>query len=152
MRTSRPKSVLDRRADSDLWLHSLSQIPTLTGRLVYLATLRNPISGRYEHHGLSLLFGEEDSEKAIRQSHRKVFLEWLSEGLTAKVDDVDNYLMGTGEEVAEVIAHWLRAAAWNGFLPETIAAAEKSLYASDMRNVLTILSSRTGGAAKGQNA
>ncbi len=152
MRTTRPQSVLDRSADSDLWLHTLSQIPTRTGQLVYLATLRNPISGRYEHHGLSLVFGDEEAEKAIRQSHRKVFLEWLSDGLEAKVNDVDSYLLASGEDVKHVIAHWLRTAAWNAFLPATLAAAEKSLYSSDMRNVLTILSARTGAAAMGQNA
>ncbi|MBM3758061.1 MAG: hypothetical protein FJW38_29295 [Acidobacteria bacterium] len=152
MRTTRPKSVLDRSADSDLWIRTLSQIPTRTGQLVYLATLRNPISGRYEHHGLSLVFGDEDAEKAIRQSHRRVFLEWLSDGLAEKVDDVDSYLSGTGENVATVIAHWLRTAAWNTFLPATLAPAEKSLYGSDMRNVLTILAGRIGGATMGQNA
>lgn len=152
MRTTRPKSVLDRSADSDLWLHTLSQIPTRTGQLVYLATLRNPVSGRYEHHGLSLVFGDEGAESAIRHSHRKVFLEWLSDGLAEKVADVDSYLAATGEDVQLVLAHWLRTAAWNAFLPATLAAAEKSLYGSDMRNVLTILSSRTGAAALGQNA
>lgn len=152
MRTTRPKSVLDRSADSDLWLHTLSQIPTRTGRLVYLATLRNPISGRYEHHGLSLLFGDEEAESAIRHSHRKVFLEWLSDGLTEKVGDVESYLSASGEDVNIVITHWLRTAAWNTFLPATLAAPEKSLYGSDMRNVLTILSTRTGASAMGQSA
>lgn len=152
MRTTRPKSVLDRRADSDLWLHTLSQIPTRTGQLVYLSTLRNAVSGRYEHHGLSLVFGEEEAETAIRQSHRKVFLEWLSDGLAEKVTDVDSYLAATGEDVKLVINHWLRTAAWNAFLPATLAVAEKSLYGSDMRNVLTILSSRIGGAEMGRNA
>ncbi|MBM3768445.1 MAG: hypothetical protein FJW32_23940 [Acidobacteria bacterium] len=72
--------------------------------------------------------------------------------MAEKVDDVDSYLSGTGENVATVIVHWLRTAAWNTFLPATLAAAEKSLYGSDMRNVLTILSARIGGAAMGQNA
>ena len=34
-----------------LWIRDLSQIETLYGRLVYLAGLRNPDSGRYEHYG-----------------------------------------------------------------------------------------------------
>ena len=57
----------------DLWRHTLSQIPVLVGRIVYLSTLRSPITGRYEHHGLALVYGDGDAEKAIRVSHRKAF-------------------------------------------------------------------------------
>ena len=67
MRTARPKSLLERSADTDLWRHTLSQIPVLTGRLVYLSALRSPVTGKYEHHGLALLFGDQESDKAIRR-------------------------------------------------------------------------------------
>ncbi len=40
MNSIRPKQVLERGAASDLWRHTLSQIPTVFGRLVYLSSLR----------------------------------------------------------------------------------------------------------------
>src|SRR5216683_4844157 len=46
-----PKGILERGAANDLWRHTLSQIPAVFGRMVYLAGLRNG-RGRYEHHGL----------------------------------------------------------------------------------------------------
>ncbi|HEU0119254.1 MAG TPA: hypothetical protein VFQ91_01930 [Bryobacteraceae bacterium] len=152
MRTARPKSLLERSADTDLWRHTLSQIPVLSGRLVYLASLRSPITGRYEHHGLSLLFGETESDKAIRNSHRRAFQEWLAMGLEEKADDLDHYLQSTGEDPGQVLRHWAKSAAWNAFQPTGALSAEKSLFSSDMKTVVKILSLRYGVAAQGHSA
>jgi len=152
MRTSRPKSLLERSPDVDLWRHTLSQIPTLTGRLVYLGTLRNPISGKYEHHGLALLFGDEAADRAIRQSHKKCFQDWLDIGLAEKLEDVTRYFESTGEDVPGLVAHWLRAQAWLSFLPASIVPAEKSIYTNDMRNTLKLLSTRFGDGGPDRNA
>ena len=152
MRTARPKSLLDRSADTDLWRHTLSQIPVLVGRIVYLSTLRSPITGRYEHHGLALVYGDGDADKAIRVSHRKAFQEWLALGLQEKVEDLDGYLRTTGEDPLEVLRHWSRAETWSALLPTGSLPAEKSLFASDMRGATKILQQRFGAAAQGHSA
>ena len=146
MRTARPKSLLERSADKDLWRHTLSSIPATTGKLVYLSSLRNPVTGRYEHHGLALLFGEEEADKAIRASHKKVFQDWLALELPTKVDDLEAYLRTLGEDLTLVLRHWLRSEAWVGFRPIGVLSSEKSLFASDMRNSSRILLSRFDGA------
>ena len=56
-RPGKINAALDRNAASDLWRNTLSQIPSVFGRLVYLASLRNANNGRYEHHGLALVLG-----------------------------------------------------------------------------------------------
>ena len=152
MRTARPKSLLERSADTDLWRHTLSQIPELAGRLVYLSTLRSPITGRYEHHGLALVYGEGDADKAIRGSHRKAFQEWLAMGLPDKVEDLDSYLRSTGEDPAEVLRHWSKAETWSSFMPTGSLPTEKSLFASDMRAAVRILHLRFDVAARGHTA
>ena len=152
MRTARPKSLLERSADTDLWRHTLSQIPVLVGRLVYLSTLRSPITGRYEHHGLALAYGDEGADKAIRVSHRKAFQEWLAIGLPDKVDDLDTYLRTSGEDPVQILRHWSKAETWASFLPNGSLPAEKALFASDMRNVIKILILRFGAAAQGHSA
>ncbi|MDP1532609.1 MAG: hypothetical protein Q8L92_03395, partial [Rubrivivax sp.] len=48
-----------KSASDDVWRRTLRQIPTVYGRLVYLAQRRSPDSGLYEHHGLAKMFGEE---------------------------------------------------------------------------------------------
>ena len=69
----KPKGMLERNALADLWKHTLSQIPSTYGRLVYLASLRDPNSGIYRHHGLSAAFGREQSTGALRKSHEDTF-------------------------------------------------------------------------------
>src|SRR5712691_10477786 len=88
----RSKGVLERTALADLWKHTLSQIPTVYGRLAYLASLRDPNSGAYRHHGLSAAFGREESGKALKQSHEGIFSEWLNLALAEKSGDLGNYL------------------------------------------------------------
>jgi len=152
MRTARPRSLLERGADTDLWRHTLSQIPVLVGRLVYLATLRSPITGRYEHHGLALLYGDGDADKAIRVSHRKAFQEWLAMGLEEKADDLESYLRTCGEDPAEILRHWGKAEMFSTFLPVGALPAEKALFLSDMRNTIKILLPRFGVVARGHSA
>lgn len=152
MRTARRKSLLERNADTDLWLHTLSRIPVLSGRLVYLSTLRNPLNGRYEHHGLSLHYGEDGADKAIRASHRKAFQEWLALGLAEKVDDLELYLESTGEDPLRVLRHWSQPEGWGLFLPAGVLTAEKSLFVSDLRSAAKILSQRYGAGGPGHSA
>ena len=152
MRSARPKSLLERSADTDLWRHTLSQIPVLAGRLVYLSTLRSPMTGRYEHHGLALVYGDEDADKAIRVSHRKVFQEWLALGLPEKVEDLESYLRSSGEDSRQILRHWSKAETWVAFMPTGSLPAEKALFASDMRGVIKILHLRFGVAAQGHSA
>lgn len=152
MRTARPKSLLERSADTDLWRHTLSQIPVLTGRLVYLSALRSPVTGKYEHHGLALLFGDLESDKAIRASHRRAFHEWLALGLEEKVEDLEQYLKTSGEDARAILSHWSRTETWSSFQPAGALSAEKSLFISDMRAVIRILSLRFGGGAQGHSA
>lgn len=152
MRTARPKSLLERSADTDLWRHTLSQIPVLSGRLVYLSTLRSPITGRYEHHGLALLFGDSEADKAIRASHRRAFQEWLAMGLEEKVEDLSQYLQSTGEDSSQILRHWSKSETWSGFQPTGALPAEKALFLSDMRAAIKILVLRYGAAAQGHSA
>ena len=94
----KPKGMLERDALADLWKHTLSQIPSVYGRLVYLASLRDPNSGAYRHHGLSAAFGREQSTYALRKSHEQTFLEWLTMPLTAKNADFRAYFQSVSSE------------------------------------------------------
>ena len=72
------RGVLDRDPVADLWRHTLNKIPTTYGRLTYLADLRDPRTGVYQHHGLAATFGREEAKRALAESHLQVFSEWLA--------------------------------------------------------------------------
>src|SRR5258708_40335259 len=115
----------DRSASADLWRNTISQIPSVFGRLVYLASLRNPNNGFYEHHGLSLVFGEDEANKALKNSHAKVFAEWLSFNLEQQKADLDLYISSLFENKQVVIETWIRLSPYRNLLPASVRGVGK---------------------------
>src|ERR1700722_18800346 len=115
----RPPAKLERSAAADLWKHTLSQIPTLSGRLVYLATLRDVNSGAYRHHGLAAAFGRDEAARALQESHQATFQGWLNLSLAEKNEDLREYLMALADPQEEVVEHWLRSAVYRSYVPAT---------------------------------
>jgi hypothetical protein len=152
MRVARPKSLLERDAREDLWLHTLSQIPTQFGKLQYLASLRDPNTGTYEHHGLALLFGEKEAAKAMRQNHKRTFAEWLNMDLAAQEADLTEYFAGIGGAMKDILAVWDVVEPWKQYVPAGVMASEKALYCSDLKTLVSLLKNRYGVAAPGRGA
>ena len=129
---------------SDLWRNTLSQIPSLFGRLVYLAALRNPNSGRYEHHGLALVFGEDEANRELKKSHSQAFREWLTFNLEQQKGDLDLYLSALVEDRRTVLTNWLELAPYLTLMPATIRGVEKRLYLADLKALLDLLGNEHG--------
>jgi hypothetical protein len=134
----RPALAFDRSAASDLWRNTLSQIPTVFGRLVYLASLRNPNNGNYEHYGLALVFGEDEANKALRDSHSTVFAEWLTFNLEQQKADLDLYLAGLFEDKRAIIQTWVRLAPYQNLIPAAIRGVERRLYITDLAALMEL--------------
>lgn len=147
MKTVRPRAILERGAASDLWRNTLSQIPSVYGRLVYLTGLRDSNSGRYEHHGLALIFGEKDANDALRKSHRASFEEWLSFTLEQQKADLDLYLSDLFSIKRTVVENWLRLAPYKNLAPAGAGAAERALFLADFETLLQLLKSESGAAS-----
>ena len=125
----------------ELWRHTLSQIPSSFGRLVYLASLRDQNTGRYEHHGLSQMFGENESDRTLRQSHEQTFAEWLAFDLKQQKQDLDLYLSAFQVEKRTILATWIRLAPYRNLTPTTVQEPERRLYLTDIEAILELLSS-----------
>jgi hypothetical protein len=130
---------LERTALADLWKHTLSKIPTVCGRLAYLASLRDTHSGVYKHHGLTNSFGRDEAVRALRESHEKEFLAWLNLSLSAKSDDLKAHLNGLDANSEQVVAHWLKAGIYRGFVPPSARQVETELFARDFEILLGFL-------------
>jgi hypothetical protein len=112
--------------------------------LAYLTSLRDPNSGTYRHHGLTTMFGRDESIKALRSSHEEAFTEWLAFSLKEKYADLDHYLEsieGPRESIAE---HWLNTASYRAFVPGAAKEFERELFCTDLENLLAAI--RTAGA------
>ena len=143
------KGMLERTALADLWKHTLSQIPTLYGRLAYLGSLRDPNSGAYRHHGLSAAFGREESGRALKQSHEKIFSEWLNLALAEKSLDLMTYLQSLDDPRGTVVGHWLRSDHYRAQIPDSARPMERELFQRDLEALLQILRNASAGEPPG---
>jgi hypothetical protein len=138
--------TLDHDAASDLWRRTLSQIPSVFGRLVYLAGLLNMNSGRYEHHGLGLVFGEDEANKALKRSHNQAFQEWLNFNIEQQKADLDLYLSSVTTEKKTVLENWIKARPYEHLIPSSIRQTERRLYLADLNAILELLTNELGVA------
>ena len=132
-------SGLERTAVSDLWRNTLSQIPSVFGRLVYLSSLRNGNTGRYEHHGLALVFGEDEANRALKKSHTQAFAEWLRFNLEQQKADLDLYLSGLYEDKRTILETWLKLAPYRNVIPSSVRGVARQLYLADLTALIDLL-------------
>jgi hypothetical protein len=142
----KPKGVLERTAVDDLWKHTLSRIPTLYGRLTYLALLRDANSGIYRHHGLSAVFGREESGKALRTSHEEAFVDWINLSLAEKSTDLNRYFAGLDVPEKVVVEHLLTSGTYRAQVPDSARKMERELFCSDLEALLEMI--RNGPAER----
>jgi hypothetical protein len=138
------RSRLEKGAAPDLWRNTLSQIPTVFGRLVYLSSLRDPNTGRYEHAGLAQMFGDRDADNALRQSHSQTFSEWLCFDLEQQKADLDFYLSALLDRRKVIVDTWARLKPYRNLVPTSAGAAEIQLYLTDFETILQLLKNYYG--------
>jgi secreted Zn-dependent insulinase-like peptidase len=139
MRNRKVKGSLERGAAADLWRNTLAQIPSVFGRLVYLSSLRDLNSGRYVHHGLAQIFGEEEAHKALEESHYQAFTEWLTFNLEQQKADLDLYLSAFTVDKPTIVQTWLRLAPYRNLAPASVRELEYRLYLTDLETLLELL-------------
>jgi hypothetical protein len=134
---------IDRNAEY-LWRQTLSKIETVFGRLEYLSSLRNPHTGRYEHHGLSLRMGAGTSHLTLLQSHEAAFADWVSFSLEAQKRELTEYLSKREEPSGEIVRSWLRVKPFPTWIPATTRSAERTLFLTDLDVLLELLRRELG--------
>jgi hypothetical protein len=145
----RPRGAFERSASGDLWKNTLSRIPTVYGRLAYLASLRDTNSGVYRHHGLAGMFGRDETAKAIRESHRSVFYEWLNLPLAEKHEQIIGYLNSLEDSCSVVLDHWVSARPYKNLLPEGVRKMEVELFLRELDALMEIVRNDLRVAATG---
>ena len=136
--------AFERGPAADLWRHTLSKVPTFFGRVEYLASLRNPNSGLYEHHGLAQMFGYEQADETLRRSHQRVFQDWLCLSLEQQKTDIEDYLEGATGGPAAVLAAWLSLAPYRTWAPASAREVEQQLFVTDLEALLELLKREYG--------
>jgi hypothetical protein len=127
---SAPNSESRFRPAQQLCRKILARIPTHFGRLVYVASLRDPNTGKYVHETVTQLLGLEDADRMLCHLHHKVFSEWLNFGLAEQKADLDAYFSSAGRV--------LSLEECRAFTPPGIRDMEQRLYLTDLELILEL--------------
>jgi hypothetical protein len=126
-------------AAAESWQRTLSAIPTVIGRVAYLASLRNAHTGSYEHVGLAQRMGEDGVDRLVRRSHVSVFQEWLCFGLEKQKDELEEYFSELEGDKREIISNWLALEPWNNWVPGDSRDVERKLFSADLAVILELI-------------
>ena len=129
------------------WVRDLSRIRTAYGRLVYLAGLRDPNTGKYEH------FGSGSVEMSIvsrhlKRTHESIFTEWVGYSLEKKMSEVEEYIASLHDvDRKDLIDAWLRLTPYKNLVPASIQGPERHKHISDFEAILGLLKNVYGVAS-----
>jgi len=139
--------VKDREVFDETWGRELAEIETAYGRLVYLASLRDSNSGKYEHYAT-----EPDSRKRVHSQflrlHEAIFREWVDYTLERKKADIELYIRGLDSlNPSELVDAWLRLTPYKNLVPAAIRGPEREQHISDFEAILGLLRNVYGVAS-----
>ena len=129
----------NRKVIQDFTLNTLANISGLYARLVYVASLRDLSSGRYEHAGLAALYPEEAVQQALQVCHEQVFERTLELPLSEQQEDLRACLTAMEDGLRASVEHWRRLESYRVLLPEQSPDYLKELFCSNLRALLEIL-------------
>lgn len=131
---------LDVSPSGELWRRTLSQIPSLFGRLVYLSSLRDTNSGLYQHFGFAQRFSEREAERTLRRSHVDTFADWLCLSLEEQLADLEIYFAGLDQDRSNIVSNWNSLPPFQGFIPAAAREAQRTLFITDAMLLLEVIS------------
>lgn len=130
----------------DVWRRTLARLPTLFGRVFYLASLRDQSSGAYEHPALAQMLGEEEAGETLRRSHARVFQDWLCLNLEQQKADLQEYLAEVPNPAA-TLADWIESGAYRNWAPADAQDVERRLFVGDLETLLALLRREYGAVS-----
>ena len=145
-------SLLSFQLRDEAWARDLSHIESSYGRLVYLAGLRNPDTGKYEHFG-SDIASRTEANKTLKRVHEDIFKQWVSYPLERKKADVEFYIAGIPQvDRTELVDAWLRLTPYKNLVPASIQGPERQKHISDFEAILGLLKNVYGVASPDRDA
>ena len=132
------------RSAADLWRNALAPIPTLFGRLTFLAGLLDPATDRYEHSSLSIALGRDETDQTLRRAHHLVFGQWLAMSLEEQMSDLGEFLASREPSLGPL--HY------RDLPPKGAHEVERQLYLTDLETLLELLDAARGASLETEEA
>lgn len=142
----------DETQTAELWRRTLAQIPSMFGRLVYVASLRDLNTGSYQHFGLAQKVGDKEADRTLRRSHLNTFADWLCFSLEEQKDQLELYFRDADGDPTKIILNWLEFPPFLNWVPSRAADQQRSLFCLDLGIVMERIRRERAVASPVQNA
>lgn len=138
-----------RRVIEDFTSRTLAVIPSDFGRLYYVSSLKDSVTGRYQHDGLADMYSEDSVEEALGQCHEELFSRILETPLPEQERDLRECLGTSGNRFWTFVDSWQRDKSFQTMCPAELPTYLKDLFCSNLAALLAIFSSQrvTAGPA-----
>ena len=119
---------------------TLSEINTSFERLIYFASLRDYLTGRYFHDGIMVRYSNEEAmHEALSLCHSRCFSFFLDLTLEEQAREVAGALQSEGEAHAEYVETWRRLRSFEILHPENCHPLARELFARNLELILKLL-------------
>lgn len=125
----------------------VSAIPSVLGRIVFLASCRNRATGEYHDSDLEtqpagLPCGRVKLDRALRDQHLSAFGDWLRLSIRRQMEEMQCYAADQALPAFLLVRQWIDERPFTEFIPTGAMQVERQLFIADMEAVLTVLSMR----------
>jgi len=131
-----------RCAAEEFRCRTLSKIPRLLDRLIYLSSMRDYNTGLYYHDGLAAQFSEDVACETLASCHREVFRQILLCPLGDIVQQMEEYIQSTRTTPADLISLWNKIEPYRVTVPVSTDPLAADFFFSNLRVALAIVEAR----------
>lgn len=118
---------------------AFTYLPTCFSRLAFLASVRDPYTGRYLHEGWAVQSSVEHVHEILRQTHKDVFNLVLNMPLTRFCGELKGYLESLAGKQERTISLWLELQSYRDMIPEGVSHSSRAFFLSQIKVALKVL-------------
>jgi hypothetical protein len=123
---------------ADVWRNAPAAASVM-GRMSYLSSLRDRVSGQYRQDRLAGRLGEAEADRLLRAAHREIFETWLGFNLRQQSADLEILFSASGSDRRSLLADWVRSAPYLEYPPPAVDEGERLLYRCDLEALSRLL-------------
>jgi hypothetical protein len=128
-----------RAVIEDFSSRTLAAISGDFGRLHYVSSLKDSVSGRYEHDGLTSIYPESSVQAGLAHCHEELFTRVLETPLQKQEGDLRVCLRTAGDQFWDVVENWRENQSFSEMCPIGLPTYLRDLFCSNMSALLAIL-------------
>jgi len=118
---------------------AFTYLPTCFSRLAFLASVRDPYTGRYLHEGWAMQSSAEQVHEILRRTHKDVFNLVLKMPLRKFCGELKGYLESFADTQQRAMTLWLELETHRDMIPEGISPVSRAFFLSQVKIALKVL-------------